>query len=325
MNFWDSELKIVTCENFKNGKYSIYMLPKVNQKIDILMGLMTNIEWSAYLLGDINHKQKIVYCYDLILPLSQYNTVGNVDDIEMDTSKEYIGVIHSHHMMGAFFSGPDDSTINKNHTVSIVVSNNTAKPIAAVVRGKTMCGSLTMDESPIIKQARMKHIMFNSEEFIAEVKEKIPHMSPSDIIRTPSILKNEFDLMNSLNTVGNYEYGIPFYRNSNTPLATRYPYRNVNRKDNIVYKAVNASTYNTDDDSIAYTEILQKIRTDSNFKDFIFKELLHEKSLLKKFKDVIITSMISNNIINGSGRSKRIKDFKQKINDNNKKWGKIFH
>jgi hypothetical protein len=120
----------------------VKLAPIVKKKINFLMKKFKNLEWLAYLVGKEN------YVEDLFIP-NQTVTAGsvNVDPNTPQSPNPTIGVIHSHHSMGTFFSGTDDAYINLNHNISIVVAHDGMK---AQARLKTPCGALKTVEAKVI-------------------------------------------------------------------------------------------------------------------------------------------------------------------------------
>lgn len=171
---WDSEMKFVSCCGELPDSFQIEFDPKVYAKIDILMEEKDNIEWLAFLLGEINWS----YCYatvnDLYIPDSQTVSIGDVDDIECDDSirSQLIGVIHSHHRMGCFFSRDDWNYLNNNHHISIVVSNQSGEnEFKGVVRHKTACGSYSHIDADIRLKCVLEVDEINS--FCQDINTKI--------------------------------------------------------------------------------------------------------------------------------------------------------
>lgn len=141
-NCWDAGIEITKqCGNLFDLKYSIVFSVLTDEKIKVLMRTFTNLEWLGYLVGFIDHEHQNVYVEDIIIPKQKvsYGAVTDVD-YEWNEGLPIIGVIHSHHGMGAFFSGTDDTYINQNHDVSIVVASNPKSPIKGQVRVKAQCG-----------------------------------------------------------------------------------------------------------------------------------------------------------------------------------------
>ena len=170
---WDSGIKILkTCGHMKVPKYHVNFEILADEKIKALQDYYPNLEWLAYLVGKVNHDENNVLVTDLVIPDSQNVSGSNVYNVEYswNEGKSIIGVIHSHHTMGAFFSGTDDAYINQNHDVSIVVSTNQRSPIKGQVRMKTLCGSYILAEDLTFS---VNHGELDGGEFVKEFTSKI--------------------------------------------------------------------------------------------------------------------------------------------------------
>jgi hypothetical protein len=129
-------------------------------------------EWLAYLIGEF--KNDNYYIYDLYLP-DQRTCSTLVDKVIADKYNEMkvVGVIHSHHEMGAgdedrpSFSGHDEAFINSNHNLSLLAGRDrTTKgfKIVGIARTKTPCGAFmkikasvkAMNEIPSDAEKEMK-------------------------------------------------------------------------------------------------------------------------------------------------------------------------
>lgn len=153
----DTELKVVTECGLKPDTLDITLSRIVNAKIDILMKKFTNCEWLAYLIGDFETR----YVDDLIIP-EQVVSSGAVTSVGSKPAG-VIGVIHSHHNLGAFFSGTDDEYINKNNDISIVIAHNGCK---SQVRWTTPCGCKVVCSGNVIIESEN---IIDEEEFMNEI------------------------------------------------------------------------------------------------------------------------------------------------------------
>ena len=183
---WDSGIEILkTCGHMKIPKYHVNFEVLADEKIKSLQDYFPNLEWLAYLVGEVDHDKKNVLVTDLVIPDSQNVTGVNVYNVEYgwNEGKSIIGVIHSHHTMGAFFSGTDDAYINQNHDVSIVVSTHRGSPIKGQVRMKTLCGSYILAEDLTFSVNRESEL--DSDKFVKEFTSKInsPITRPNFITR----------------------------------------------------------------------------------------------------------------------------------------------
>lgn len=171
---WDSGMDFVNCCGKLPNNFSVKFLPKVYIKINTLMEKKNNIEWLTFLLGYIDWDNDYAVVEDLHIPESQSVSAGDVDDIDCDDSvrRKIIGVMHSHHKMGCFFSGDDWNYLNNNHDISIVVSNKNSKTeFKSVVRFKTPCGSYSHVESNV--QIHCEIDQDELDQFENEIDEKI--------------------------------------------------------------------------------------------------------------------------------------------------------
>jgi hypothetical protein len=117
----------------------IYLEPIVRQKIEILMAEYRSQEWLGYLTGEL--KEEKVFCNDLVIPPHTSVTGGCAEAEPFCQPKDCVGVIHSHHTMGAFHSSTDQDYVDKNFPVSITVASNKAElTYDAVCYTRTPCG-----------------------------------------------------------------------------------------------------------------------------------------------------------------------------------------
>ena len=124
------------CEIYNGCAQTVQLSPAVYVKVQHLLKKYPHLEWLAYLVGKQTADGYIGT--DILIP-KQEQSSGTVD---LDPTEEadlhsVIGTIHSHHSMGAFFSGTDDAFIVPNHPVAIVVSTS---GWACKVRAELPCG-----------------------------------------------------------------------------------------------------------------------------------------------------------------------------------------
>ena len=150
--YWEVEIECVTACSKVEQEIDVYMSVLSREKAAKFMKWAKNREWLAYLVGEKINGKYIVR--DLYLP-DQRTSSTLVDKVvaENYNHMKVIGVIHSHHEMGAgdedrpSFSGHDSNFINGNHDVSLLaglVKNGNGKGfrIVGIGRVKTPCGSL---------------------------------------------------------------------------------------------------------------------------------------------------------------------------------------
>lgn len=174
-NGWDTGLEFLSSCGRCDKNFEILIDPVVRSKIGILMEKKRGIEWLCFLLGEIDNNTKTVYVDDLHIPDSQSVTMSNVNEIQCndEVRKSTIGVIHSHNAMGCFFSNDDWEYLNKNHDVSIVVSNkNGPLEFLAVVRDKTPCGAYIHKEASVSLNLHLDADLKNSFEEEIDIKIK---------------------------------------------------------------------------------------------------------------------------------------------------------
>lgn len=172
----DEDLKIVTeCGRKPAGPISIIFSRVVKNKVDLLMKRFPNCEWLAYLIGDADSR----YVKDIILP-EQEASSGAVHVIGPKPVGT-IGVIHSHHGMGAFFSGTDDAYINQNNDISVVVAH---KGIKSMVKWVTPCGhKVEMDGKVVIESENL----FDEVAFLTNVDNVVNTVSTIESIETEEL------------------------------------------------------------------------------------------------------------------------------------------
>ena len=135
------------------GTYGkILLAPKVAGLLNgLLYGSPTN-EWAAIGKGVRSEDGRLVLVEDLWIPPQdrQHSYVAIVGDIDQEESD--VCVFHSHHSMGAFFSGTDREELNPNFPSSVVIANlsedaeshavNLGFDYEAVMTVKLPCGKL---------------------------------------------------------------------------------------------------------------------------------------------------------------------------------------
>jgi hypothetical protein len=164
---WEVELDIVKeCSKVSdNGTSIVWIEPLAKVKIDALMEEYRTQEWLAYLLG--NKDDMVVK--DIFIP-EQTATAARVDDVDCEefNNLSVMGVIHSHHGMGTGFSHTDQTYVNQNHDISLVVAHS---GIAGQVRSKVPCGAMMITDAKV--KMRFSVDGFEKDKFIESVKTNI--------------------------------------------------------------------------------------------------------------------------------------------------------
>jgi len=254
---WDSGIKIIkNCGHMDIPKFHVKFKQLADEKIKKLQSYYSCLEWLAYLEGEIDRENKIVTVEDLVIPDSQQVTGVNVYNVEYswNQGRKIIGVIHSHHNMGAFFSGTDDAYINQNHDVSIVVSTNQRSPIKGQVRVKTPCNSYVLAEDLTFTVEREN--ILDEKEFENEFTNKINKYSPP------------VTYINRLFGGGRYSgYGTNYQNNMN--INVRSNFVNTQEQQNLF-----EDPYDEEVDGMSKVEVRQQLRryySEEEVSDF-FKE-----------------------------------------------------
>lgn len=133
----ENEVKLLS----QSQKFPLRISEKLERKIRVLCGKFPSTEWSGILFytykgsfakGDIAFVAEDLlfmdtgYSTTTEFYLNEGNAAGYIADHELWRCQ--MGLIHSHHQMGAFFSGQDDSMLkqegaSRNHFLSLVVDN----------------------------------------------------------------------------------------------------------------------------------------------------------------------------------------------------------
>jgi len=165
----DSANNGVTCSEV--GKPDIYIEVKARQKIQYLMEEYTSQEWLGYLVGRESEKKNF-FVEDLVVP-PHAEASGACAEAEPNTVPEgCVGIIHSHHSMGAFHSHTDKTYADRNHPISITVARRQGElEYDGVSLQRTPCGKLTTVACDVRYVAPPP--AFDKDEWLEEAKENI--------------------------------------------------------------------------------------------------------------------------------------------------------
>jgi hypothetical protein len=162
--YWEIKQDCVTACSKVEKNVDVFMNIKSRRKAMLYMKWAGAREWLAYLVGKMENGKYIIE--DLYLPDQRTSSVlvDKVDTTEFNRLS-IVGVIHSHHEMGAgdvdnpSFSGHDAEFINSNHNLSLLAGKDgTGFKIVGIARAKTPCGAF------IQIKALVKALVENSEE-----------------------------------------------------------------------------------------------------------------------------------------------------------------
>jgi len=152
---------------------NIFIEPVPADKIRLLMDEYTHTEWIAYLVGKENKDSGDIFVEDIVIPPhEEANGASCLAEPFHIPKQGCVGVIHSHHSMGAFHSGQDDHTVDRNFPISITVSKKTTNlEWDAISHVTTPCGKHTTLKCPV-KYVQLRPL-FDRQEFLAGAKKKI--------------------------------------------------------------------------------------------------------------------------------------------------------
>ncbi len=144
-DFWEVKIDCVKSCGRVEDSIDVFMNKTTRDKAMRYMKWAKAREWLAYLIGEL--KEDGYHVVDLFLP-DQRTSAALVDKVvaESYNSLKVIGVIHSHHEMGAgdednpSFSGHDAAFINSNHNLSLLAGRNgNGFKVVGIARVKTPC------------------------------------------------------------------------------------------------------------------------------------------------------------------------------------------
>ena len=134
---WETELDCVTACG-KAVPPEVVLHPEVYSKITAMMQTFPRREWLGFLVGEANERE--VYVIDLVIPDQEADSTSC--ETKEPEPEGCVGVIHSHHSMGTFFSRTDQDSVNLNNPVSVVVSmTNGTLEFEAVAKTQVACGA----------------------------------------------------------------------------------------------------------------------------------------------------------------------------------------
>lgn len=147
-DYWEVKIECVTACSKVPQSIDAFISKNARQKAMLFMKWAKAREWLAYLVGE--KKDDGYHIYDLHLP-DQRTSSTLVDKVNTDDYNKLniVGVIHSHHEMGAgdedrpSFSGHDTEFINSNHNLSLLAGKDREKggfKVVGIARVQTPCG-----------------------------------------------------------------------------------------------------------------------------------------------------------------------------------------
>lgn len=174
---WKGKTEEIQC-SLVEGKKVILSL-RVQNKVKLLMNEYKHQEWLGYLVGKVN-KQSI-QVQDLVIPPHRVATGASAEAEEGHWPDKCIGILHSHHTMGAFHSGVDQNHVDANYPVSITVANRAGTvEYDAVAKCTTICGKQTTIKVRVYLD--MPKLDFDAKQFLQEAIENIEKAKQSVIV-----------------------------------------------------------------------------------------------------------------------------------------------
>lgn len=151
-------------------EYTVSLSVEVYSIILALMKKFPDLEWSGDLIGV---EAGVTIQVNRIFIPKQEVTSTSVARIEAPP-RGCIGVIHSHHGMGSFFSGTDIEYSSSNHRLSMVVSKSGSDvKMSAMIREPLPCGDYTLIEA--------KEVVIS----VADVENEVNNMAKKIIVKKP--------------------------------------------------------------------------------------------------------------------------------------------
>lgn len=132
----------ITCSLIKTPTVFIESVPR--HKMLLLMEKYPHQEWLGYMVGRVSESENF-FIEDLVIPPHAEASSGSAEAEPFHIPDNCVGIVHSHHSMGAFHSGTDQSYVDKNFPVSITVAKkgDQAMEFDAVSYQVTPCGKGT--------------------------------------------------------------------------------------------------------------------------------------------------------------------------------------
>ena len=180
-------LEDVKCSLIGGVRVNIYPVPK--RKIEILMAEYLHTEWVGYLVGERQDCPDLGLTNfdvkDIIIRLHEESSGGTcLAEPALKQGKDWIGAIHSHHGMGAFHSGQDDHTVDRNFDISITVAKkSTNLEYDAISHVTTPCGKHSLLKCSV-KYVQPKP-MFDRKKWLSEAKENIDKGTRTKVVKIP--------------------------------------------------------------------------------------------------------------------------------------------
>lgn len=161
---------ITSCPHSRKSTGIVLMQPSL--VAELAAAVTDKDEWAILLHGERRKDGYEVEVKDYSIP-PQSRSGGHVSIAEFDLEADVVGVIHSHHSMGSFFSTIDTSTLNPRFPISIVVAHGATMYLGFDYKGtgkvQLPCGStgeiefrIQPTEGPVVAEiAQVTHDVAN--------------------------------------------------------------------------------------------------------------------------------------------------------------------
>ena len=161
----------ITCGLVCSDNPTVYFDVEAVQKIEAMMEEYPHSEWLGYLVGYETQRHNFIVD-DLVIPPHKDVSTGGVEVETGHHPQNCVGVIHSHHSMGAFHSTTDDDHVDRNYPISVTVAGDSEDLGFDIVSiRKTPCGRIS---SVKCKEAFLDPpLQFNKEEWMKEAKANV--------------------------------------------------------------------------------------------------------------------------------------------------------
>ncbi|MGW8177268.1 MAG: Mov34/MPN/PAD-1 family protein [bacterium] len=145
----------------------VHVEPIPREKVELLLKEYPHQEWMAYLVGKkLDNTYRVL---DIVVPPHAYVGAGMAEAEPFNIPENCIGVIHSHHSMGAFHSGTDHDHVDRNYPISITVAKQGgADDWDISTYAVTPCDKAVEGKSEVMFLKPKP--LFSHKEFLAEAK-----------------------------------------------------------------------------------------------------------------------------------------------------------
>ena len=173
----------VTCSLVR--KPTLRMERIAQHQIHQMMCIYQHREWFSYLVGEINPETAEYTIHSISIPPHEYARGGDAQPVPFNVPENCLGVMHSHHQMGAWHSSTDDTGVDYNYPLSITVAFNRSQmkdpqdfyEYATILNQYTPCKKrITTKDIPI--SMVMLEPLYNYQEWITAARANVEKLDP---------------------------------------------------------------------------------------------------------------------------------------------------